>query len=246
MRASIPSKLAGSSLQTDASLKKSGRGSYDYIAETNENIMLLKWFDNKAVHLISSYKNQEPIEIVRRWSVAAKQHVNVPRPEIVKEYNTFMGGVDLHDMLVQLYRTNIKGRRFYFRIIFHLINMACVSAWLLYRRHCEQKSEKYRPLLHFVCDIAAGLLKRFTTEPRKRGRPTNSAKPGPSKKRTETAPRPVADVRYDGVGHWPQPLPEKSRCRLCVKCYSRMKCEKYNVILCQNKNNNCFKDFYTK
>jgi hypothetical protein len=112
--------------------------------------MLLKWFDNKAVHLISSYKSQEPIEIVRQWSVAANQDVKVPRPEIVKEYNTFMGGVDLHDMLVQLYRTNIKGHRFYLRIIFHLINMPCVNAWLLYRRHCKQKSEKYRPLLDFV------------------------------------------------------------------------------------------------
>jgi hypothetical protein len=67
-------------------------------------------------------------------------------------------------------------------------------------------------------DIAAGLLRRGTTEPRKRGRPTNSPKPGPSKKRIEKAPRPVADVRYDGVGHWPQHLLDKSRC----KCVSRV------------------------
>lgn len=92
-------------MQTDASLKKSGRGSYDYRVETNENIMLLKWFDNKAVHLISSYKSQEPTENVRRWSVSAKQHLNVPRPAVVNEYNTFMGGgIDLHTMLVQLYQ----------------------------------------------------------------------------------------------------------------------------------------------
>ena len=162
-------RLAGCSLQTDASLIKSGRGSYDYRVETNENIMLLKWYDNKTVHLISNYKSQEPIENVRRWSVAAKQHVNVPRPVIVKEYNTFMGGVDLHDMLVELYRTNIKGRRFYLRIIFHLINMACVNAWLWYRRHCDQKNEKYRPLLDYVCAIAAGLLKRGMNEPKKKG-----------------------------------------------------------------------------
>jgi hypothetical protein len=83
-------RLAGRSLRTDASLKKSGRGSYDYRVETNENIMLLKWYDNRAVHPISNYKSQEPIENVRRWSVAAKQHVDVPRPAIVKEYNTFM------------------------------------------------------------------------------------------------------------------------------------------------------------
>jgi hypothetical protein len=96
-------EIAGCSLQTDAALKKSGRGSYDYRVEMNENIVLLKWVDNKAVHLISTYKRQEPLENVRRWSVAAK-HVNVPRPAIVKEYDTFMGDVDLHDMLVPIYR----------------------------------------------------------------------------------------------------------------------------------------------
>jgi hypothetical protein len=239
-------RLAGCSLRTDASLKKSGRGSYDYTVETNEKIMLLKWYDNNTVHLISNYNSQEPIENVRWWSVAAKQHVNVPRPAIVKEYNTFMGAVDLHDMLVELYRTNIKGRRFYLRIIFHLINMACVNAWLWYRRHCDQKNGKYRPLLDFVCDIAAGLLKRGTNEPRKRGRPSESPKPGPSKMRVEKAPRPVADVCYDGVGHWPEHLADKSRCKLCIKSYSRTKCGKCNVSLCLNKEKNCFKHFHVK
>lgn len=237
-------RLAGCTLQTDMSLKKSGRGSYDFRVETNENIILCKWFDNKAVHLISTYISQEPVEFVKRWSVATKQYVNVPRPSIVKEYNTFMGGVDLHDMLVQLYRTNIKGQRFYLRIIFHFINMACVNAWLLYRRHCAQQNKKHRPLLDFVCDIAAGLLKRGA-EPRKRGRQSESPKPGPSKKRrVEKAPRPVADVRYDGVGHWPEYYPNKSRCKLCIKSYSRMKCGKCNVSLCLNKEKNCFLKFH--
>jgi hypothetical protein len=158
-----------------------------------------------------------------------------------------MGGVDHHDMLVQLYRTNIKGRRFYLRVIFHFINMACVNAWLLYRRHCDQKKEKHRPLLDFVCDIAAGLLKRGTNDPRKRGRPSDSTKEGPSKKkRLQRAPRPVADVQYDAVSHWPEYNPDKARCKLCITSYSRMKCGKCNVALCLNKDKNCFKEFHVK
>jgi hypothetical protein len=51
-------------------------------------------------------------------------------------------------------------------------------------------------------------LKRGTNEPRKRGRPSELPKPGPSK-RVEKAPRPVADMRYDGVGHWPEHLADK-------------------------------------
>lgn len=158
-----------------------------------------------------SYKGQEPIENLIRWSVAVKQHVNVPWPSIVKEYNTFIGVVDLHDMLIQLYQTKIKGHWFYLIIIFHVINMSCVNAWLLYRRQCDHKTE----ILDFVCDIAASLLKRGT-EPRKREHPTDSPKPGLSKKRRmEKAPCPLADVRYDCVGNWPEHLPDKSKCKLC-------------------------------
>jgi len=124
--------------------------------------------------------------------------------------------------------------------------MACVNAWLWYRRHCDRKNGKYRPLLDFVCDIAADLLKRGTNEPRKRGRPSESPKPGPSKKRVEKAPRPVADVCYDGVGHWPEHLADKSRCKLCIKSYSRTKCGKCNVSLCLNKEKNFFKHFHVK
>ena len=50
----------------------------------------------------------------------------------------------------------------------------------------------------------------------------------------------------DGVGHWPEHLADKSRCKLCIKSYSRMKCEKCNVSLFLNKGKNCFKDFHVK
>ena len=90
---------------------------------------------------------------------------------------------------------------------------------------------KYQPLLDFTCYIAAGLLKRGTNETRKRGCPSSdSPKPEPSK-RKEKAARPNADVCYDGIGH----LPDKSRCKLCITSYSRMKCSKCNIALCLNK-----------
>jgi hypothetical protein len=59
-----------------------------------------------------------------------------------------MGGVDLQDMLVALYRTNIRVKRYYLRIVFHLLVM-CVNAWLLYRRHCSQRGfTKWKTLYH--------------------------------------------------------------------------------------------------
>jgi len=45
---------------------------------------------------------------VERWSTSKKERVVVPKPASIKEYNRFMGGADLHDMLVELYRTDIR------------------------------------------------------------------------------------------------------------------------------------------
>jgi len=83
---------------------------------------------------------------VQRWSTTSKTRIPVQRPAVVKEYNSFMGGVDLHDMLVEIYRTDIRSKRFYLRIIFHLIDMAVVNSWILYRCHC--KCSPMRLLLH--------------------------------------------------------------------------------------------------
>jgi hypothetical protein len=40
-----------------------------------------------------------------------------------------MGGIDLMDMLVELYRIDLKAKRYYLRIIFHLIDIAVVNSW---------------------------------------------------------------------------------------------------------------------
>ena len=123
------SRLPGCSLKTDEGLKKLGRGADDYTTEAGTNGMALKWYDNKPVYLVSSYKGRHPVETVKRWSVARRQYVELPRPEM-KEYNCHMGGVDLQDMLVALYRTNIRVKRYYLHIGFHLLDMCVLNVWL--------------------------------------------------------------------------------------------------------------------
>jgi hypothetical protein len=47
-------RVSGCNLQNDKIMKNNGRGSHDYLTDANSNIIFLKWFDNKPVHLISS------------------------------------------------------------------------------------------------------------------------------------------------------------------------------------------------
>ena len=68
-----------------------------------------------------------------------------------------MGGVDLDDMLIPLYRTNIKSKQWYLKVISHCIDIVKINGWLLHKRHCEQlniSSKKRKPLLSFTCETA--------------------------------------------------------------------------------------------
>ena len=49
-----------------------------------------------------------------------------------------MGGVDLADMLISLYRVKVKTKRWHIKVFWHLIDISKVNAWNLYRRHFAQ------------------------------------------------------------------------------------------------------------
>ena len=241
-------RIPGCVLKKDDELKKKGRGSYDFRTEHGQNIVAVKWFDNRAVYLISSYAGINPVGSTRRWSLKDKQFITVDQPSIVKEYNKFMGGVDLHDMLVALYRINIRAKRYYLRIIFHLIDMCVINARLLYRRHVALTGEtKHMSLMDFRSDVARALLRAGKVINRKRGRPSAETVGlfNERVKRTRTV-KPVDDARFDCVGHWPDHSANKYRCALCKDAKSHIRCMKCNVALCLTQNRNHFESYHTK
>ncbi|XP_065317795.1 piggyBac transposable element-derived protein 3-like [Gordionus sp. m RMFG-2023] len=123
-------RLSGCTLKNDKALKKEGRGAIDYKSEKN-GIIICKWQDNKAVTTISNFIGVLPTTKVKRWSVSDKVLINVEMPAIIKNYNEGMGGVDLHDMLVELYRTDIKWKRYYMRMVFHLLDSCVIAKGLM-------------------------------------------------------------------------------------------------------------------
>ena len=138
------------------------------------------------------------------------------------------------------------------RIVFYCIGVAVVNGWLLYRRHCNQKSmpsKEQKTLLKFQSEVANALLcsgKLPSSTKRRRGRPSAAAEvtPPTKKKGKAMTPLPNDDVRFDGVGHMPFFTEKQQRCRFCPKGYSFVSCEKCNIQLCLTKGRNCFKDFH--
>ena len=92
---------------SEKDLKKEGRGSYDYRTDQNTDTHLLKWFDNKCVLLGSTYSGVKASSTMQRFDLKQKKQVDAQCPDMVKDYNGPMGGVDLADMLIELYRTKI-------------------------------------------------------------------------------------------------------------------------------------------
>ena len=105
--------MCGCKLKSEKELKKEGCGSYDGSVGLNSGIVILKWFDNKAVQLILNQIDNEPIDEVECWSKSARKMITISRPKIVKLYNSAMGGVDLFDIFQAFYRLDNKSRRWY-------------------------------------------------------------------------------------------------------------------------------------
>ncbi len=127
-------------------MKKAGRGATDFKLDVNTGVIVVKWMHNNAVHIASNYVGVEPFGSVERWSKNKKERAKVQCPQLIAQYNKGMGGVDLADMLIAAYHIPMKTRRWYIKIFWHLIDMANVNAWLLYRRHCDQLKIAKKPM----------------------------------------------------------------------------------------------------
>lgn len=125
----------------DKKLRKKLRGTFVQKTNNNKNITVVKWPDNKCVTLSSTYCCVQHVDEVKRYSKVDKKKVVVSCPKVVKEYNHCMGVVDLFDMLVSLYRTGMKTRRWYFGIFSQIIDVCVNNAWLLYRREMNMKKK---------------------------------------------------------------------------------------------------------
>lgn len=106
-------------LPTENELKKHGRGSHAFKTDANSGLVLTKWYDNKCVQMRSTYSDPTSVGVVRRWNRKDKKYVEISCPGVIMEYNRSMGGVDLSNMLIALYRTTFKTKRWYLKVLFH-------------------------------------------------------------------------------------------------------------------------------
>ncbi|GFR83063.1 PiggyBac transposable element-derived protein 2 [Elysia marginata] len=84
------------------------------------------------------------LAVITYWSSTSRRCVQmgqnqemfrpVPRPNVVKVYNEFMGGVDYLDRMYAKSRFHIRSKRWYMHIFWFTTKIAVANTWIIYRR----------------------------------------------------------------------------------------------------------------
>lgn len=241
-------RTKGCPLPSDKLVMKQGRGTSLVQSTCNGQVAVLKWVDNKVVNMAGSWAGRSPQHIVKRWDKKAKKKIDVACPQIVRLYNKNMGGVDLFDMLMHLYKLPSRAKRWPVPLISFMIDLSLVNAFLLYRADQKVDNDVVESSKAFRLRVVEALV---SSKPKKKvGRPTLE-----ESSRTEEVPRnhtkklPPDVLRLDQHNHFVVFQEKKGRCSHCsilgVNSTTFAKCSKCEVMLCVLRNRNCFFDFHS-
>ena len=180
--------------------------------------------DGKLTGVLSTIHNSSMTTISRRSRSAVRGVETVNKPNMIVEYNKYMGGVDIADQLVTYYGFSHYSRKWWKRAFFHLIDVCMVNSYILY---CSANQKKITHL-DFVLAVARQFVEAHQHTPS-----------------LHTA-SPDQPIRFIGRDHFPEP----SRKRDCCVCSKRplhrkassYQCSKCKVSLCIHP---CFKHYHT-
>ncbi|KAJ8372579.1 hypothetical protein AAFF_G00281230 [Aldrovandia affinis] len=229
--------------------KAAPRGTCDHVT-SEDGILALRWKDNKVVTLLSTDMGVEPMSSVYRYCSDTKKKEQVSCPAVIKSYNANMGGIDKSDMLVHLYRTPLKSKRWYMRLFAYAIDVSLTNAWLIYRRDCKALAVDGLPLKHFRIQVFkdSSSEKPVTSRPRRSaaGSPSPNTADVPKPVRGHCSHTPANSVQFDeSLFHAPV-YTNHQTCKNCSRKgnISNVACLVCKVHLCLKPGRNCFIQYH--
>ena len=130
-----------------------------------EDMVAVKWKDNRPVTVASNHDSVEPLQSATRYIRELKKQRSVPQPHLIKNYNHDIGGVDLVDRSISEFRPMIRWRKFYGPLIVNAFGLLQVAAWRLHQDLGGRQTQ-----LDFTRDLVLDLL----------GEPLPQQRPGPA------------------------------------------------------------------
>ncbi|CAK1599853.1 unnamed protein product [Parnassius mnemosyne] len=235
-------------LKDDKELQRRGRGSVQTIVSDDNQIAITKWYDNKPVILLSTVEAKEPVDVCQRWCKKQRHYVTVNRPSVVRNYNKYMGGVDLADRMLAVCPNRYRTKKWTQRFFSHMMDLAVSNSWLQFKRDQIDKGvplKKIQQLRFFKLDLGEKIIEMYTNEETVSADSEEEVNaPTKRKKGKPTLPLPSMKRRQQAAKHMPLFENKQARCRHCHYNKSRTKCSTCNVSLCFTKYRNCYKEFH--
>lgn len=200
-------------------LQKEARGALDYRFDSDNQILFVRWKDNKCVTVGTNFEPVEPFSNVYRWDSEQKKKVAVLQPAVIANYNKYMGGVDHHDWLLQKHCISIRGKKWYWPIFTRVVDMAIVNAYVI---HKALEGNKAMSIKDFRRSIATTYLKLGFGKQR-----SGSLCSNPSKSTV------LLDSRFDQKNHIIASREKQRRCQM-HECSGKPRtyCKKCDITLC--------------
>lgn len=201
-------------------MKKKNRAEFDYRFDKTNQILFVRWLDNSVCTMGTNYDSIQPLGKVKRWNPIEKKKTDVNIPHVFVSYNKGMGGVDQADQSISVYRTAIRGKKWWWVLFTYMLDLAISNAWRLQLLCCNTKTDQ----LQFRRNIARHYLRQGID---RRKLPCSSQMPS---------------LQFDGHGHFPAKMTKQLRCTVCHN-KARWQCKKCQKTMCVEKS--CFEKFHT-
>jgi len=120
-----------STLFTASEARTLPRGSIWFAVDPTNNIISIGWLDNKAVNFISTADTTAVTTVKCR---VTDKKVEVAAPEVVVNYNKYMGGVDRRDCLHSSFWLGKvhKFKKYHIKLLLFVMDVALTNAWVYY------------------------------------------------------------------------------------------------------------------
>ena len=144
--------------------RKAERG--DMRWERDEDLLYVQWNDNKSVTLLSTFHDANTADVAERRSKEGGKFrkLEIKQPQVVKDYNKYMNGVDKSDQLIGKYNTLRKTNKWWKTLFLHFIDIARVNSYILFnefRKRNPDIPELQRPSHYNQLDFTLELNRQL-------------------------------------------------------------------------------------
>ena len=106
----------------------------DKFVMNNGTLLAVKFKDRRVFQMLSSVHSIADVEVGRNHPGTGRP---ITKPEIVHDYNKFMGAVDRCDQMVAYSCFRRRTMKWWKKVFFHLFSLSILNAYILYKQRTQ-------------------------------------------------------------------------------------------------------------